>query len=938
LTVAAGTKLGRYEIRSKIGEGGMGEVYLAQDHQLDRKVALKILLAEVASQRDRMGRFIREAKSAAALNHPNIAHVYEIGEADGINFIAMEFIDGVTLRDKIHRENAELGKLLRHLQDVAEGLAKAHAAGIVHRDLKPDNIMITRDGHAKVLDFGLAKLSEPEGAAATGSEDATRKVLTNSGLIIGTVGYMSPEQAQGRVNEIDQRSDIFSFGCLLFEAVTGRRPFEGKDKLDSLHNIVHGPTPAIKDLYPSAPDDLQRIVRRCLAKDPAKRYQSIRDVAIEIEELRDQLQRSPAPHDLSQTESDAATMTAASARESTANQATPLSAQVALSQTSAAVLISEIKRHKTVTAVIVSLLVVLITAAGYGTYKLVSTRTPISSSRQMKISRLTTGGKIGNALIQGVTTISPDGKHVVFVTAEGGKQTLWVRRVSTNSLVQIVQPELTSYFGTTFSPDGELVYFTCIDGQNPLGSVYQVPVFGATPRKVLAKAVGPITFSPDGKQFAYVRVEPQQGAGYLMMANVDGTGEQKLASRTQPQFFPPSGCSWSPDGKMIACATATNGVSNTAQLTGVPVNGGAERVLTSQPFGFIFRVAWLSDGSGLVLVANSVSSLTGTQLFFVSYPSGEAHRITNDLNDYGPQSLGITADGKSLVTTQVDYSAQILVLDPNKDSSQAARVSNGKYDGMPGLAWTPDRQIVYVTQTGEGVDLWSMDPDGNNQKQITVDGQFKMSPAVSPNGRYFVFAATLSGRANVWRVDVDGSNLKPLIEGSVPGFFPTVSPDGAWVVFNSAGVNPVSLWKVAIDGGQPQQLTNALSLFPAISPDGKWIAYFSLDEAARGKTKISIMPFSGGTATKSFDISPSFNPDLNRTLLWTHDGSALTYVDQFNGADNIWSQPIDGGPRKPLTSFKSDRIFTFAWSNDGKRLAVSHGSVTTDVVLIKDFK
>jgi TolB protein len=257
---------------------------------------------------------------------------------------------------------------------------------------------------------------------------------------------------------------------------------------------------------------------------------------------------------------------------------------------------------------------------------------------------------------------------------------------------------------------------------------------------------------------------------------------------------------------------------------------------------------------------------------------------------------------------------------------------------MPGLAWTPDRQIVYVTQTGEGVDLWSMDPDGNNQKQITVDGQFKMSPGVSPNGRYFVFAATLSGRANVWRVDVDGSNLKPLIEGSVPGFFPTVSPDGAWVVFNSAGVNPVSLWKVAIDGGQPQQLTNALSFFPAISPDGKWIAYFSLDEAARGKTKISIMPFSGGTATKSFEISPSFNPDLNRTLLWTHDGSALTYVDQFNGADNIWSQPIDGGPRKPLTSFKSDRIFTFAWSNDGKRLAVSHGSVTTDVVLIKDFK
>src|SRR5437588_879037 len=226
MSLTLGTKLGRYEIRSQLGKGGMGEVYLAQDTKLERKVALKIFPAELTSNQDRMRRFTREAKAAAALNHPNIAHIYEIGEDEGIHFIAMEFIDGVTLRAKIHREQADLKKLLRYLHHAAEGLAKAHAVGIVHRDLKPDNVMITRDGHAKVLDFGLAKLVEPQRASGTGSSDIATAILqqhSKPGMILGTVGYMSPEQAQGKTKDIDQRSDIFSFGCILFEAVTGQR-------------------------------------------------------------------------------------------------------------------------------------------------------------------------------------------------------------------------------------------------------------------------------------------------------------------------------------------------------------------------------------------------------------------------------------------------------------------------------------------------------------------------------------------------------------------------------------------------------------------------------------------------------------------------------------------------------------------------------------------
>jgi len=291
MAIAAGTNLGRYEIRSQIGVGGMGEVYLARDTKLDRDVALKTLPVEVASDQERMRRFIQEAKATATLNHPNIAHIYDIGEADGLNFMTMEFLDGPTLRTLIHEENAELDRLLEYLTQVARGLAKAHSAGIVHRDLKPDNIMITDDGYAKILDFGLAKLIEPDHSAnpSTMSENITMIISavqhSTSGMVLGTLGYMSPEQAQGLVKEIDQRSDIFSFGCLLYEAATRHRPFVGDSTIDTLHKIVYEPAPPIRDFNPVAPPRLQRIVRRCLAKKRRERYQNIRDVLAELEQL-----------------------------------------------------------------------------------------------------------------------------------------------------------------------------------------------------------------------------------------------------------------------------------------------------------------------------------------------------------------------------------------------------------------------------------------------------------------------------------------------------------------------------------------------------------------------------------------------------------------------------------------------------------------------------
>jgi serine/threonine protein kinase/Tfp pilus assembly protein PilF len=361
--IPSGTKLGRYEIRSKIGQGGMGEVYLAEDMQLHRKVALKILPGDLAANQDRMRRFHQEATAAAALNHPNIAHIYEIGESDGTNFIAMEFVDGATLREKIYRDHSDLGKLLRYLQHAAEGLAKAHAAGIVHRDLKPENIMITREGHAKLLDFGLAKLIEhrPASTPVKGSSEVATAVMpqhSTPGTVMGTVGYMSPEQAQGKTNEIDQRSDIFSFGCILFEAVTGQRPFEGESVIKSLHMVVYEPAPALADLNPAAPAELQRIVRRCLAKDADQRYQSIKEVAIELKELRREMEGagaldttvSPSRDESSQPSGDAATQSVSAASTQAASMKSAAS--------SAEYIVSGIKRHKLAAAIAVVALII----------------------------------------------------------------------------------------------------------------------------------------------------------------------------------------------------------------------------------------------------------------------------------------------------------------------------------------------------------------------------------------------------------------------------------------------------------------------------------------------------------------------------------------------------------------------------------------------------
>ena len=951
MSLASGTKLGRYETRSKLGEGGMGEVYLAQDTELDRKVALKILPVDVASNRDRMDRFVREAKSAAALSHPNIAQIFEIGEHESTHYIAMEFIEGVTLREKIHREPIELRKLLRYLQHVAEGLAKAHAAGIVHRDLKPDNIMVTHEGHAKILDFGLAKLVEPTAPAsqkphpgsparqprwgeggeggrddppATEVATAIMQQHSTPGMILGTAGYMSPEQAQGKTNQIDHRSDIFSFGCILYESVTRSKAFAGKDLIDTLNKIIREPVTPISDLNPTAPADLQRIVRRCLAKDPDERYQTIKDVAIELKEVRRELQ-APEPHTTAQPSSVSSTAGVGSGAVNTSTISSPDS--LTTRPSSAEYLITEIKRHKRTTAVFIGLLALVVAGAGYLLYKWTTKQSrPALSFQSAKFTRLTTSGKVMDA------AISPDGKYVAHVVDEGGRQSLWVRQVATQSNVQIVAPSEVQFIGLAFSPDGNYVYYSVEEKGSLLGLLYQVPSLGGTARKLLADIAGPISFSPDGKRFAYLSFSPNELADTLMIANADGSGARKLAGRSgNDQFYRAvdASVSWSPDGKTIATPAGVLTPENYMTVVAVSVESGEIKFFTSQKWAQVNKVAWLADGRS-VLIAERDLVTYQSQIWQVSYPAGEAQRLTNDLNNY--EAISINSNSDALVTVQRERVANIWVM-PANDSAHATQITFGRnFDDDP--AWTPSGAVVYDSTARGNLDLYVIDAHGGNPEQVTANSSYNFLPSVSPDGRYIAFTSGRGGGPHIWRIDIDGSNPKQLTNKFE--FFPQWSPDGQSIIYISWANNSGQIWKASLNGDQPVQLSEGKSFgIPTVSPDGKLIACYSQDSPI-APSKIAVLPIEGGQPTRTFDVQAANFQETN--LRWTADGRAIVYVATRGGVSNLWAQPVDGGPPKQITSFTSDRIFLFDLSRDGKQFALSRGTVTSDVVLISNFR
>jgi eukaryotic-like serine/threonine-protein kinase len=935
--ITPGTRLGRYEIRSKLGEGGMGEVYLARDTQLDREIALKLLTADVAQDQQRLHRFLQEARAASALSHPNAAHIYEIGEVDGAHYIAMEFVEGLSLDRKIAGRPVPVAELLDIAIQIADALDEAHSKGITHRDIKSSNIVISSRGRVKVLDFGLAKFSTPAGVTdqTSNSELATR-VKTSPGVVMGTVNYMSPEQALGR--EVDHRSDIFSLGVVLYEMATGRLPFSGDTVTETIDRITHTQPEAIARLNYEVPAELEVIVKKALRKDRDERYQTVHDLLLDLKELKREadlalsLERSTPPASRS---GELATQTfSRSAISATSVPPAPTSPIATPHPTSSAEYIAGgIKRNK-IAVILITVVVVFfvgllgIGIAGYWVYRSsgsAGTSAGKNSGRapNMKITRLTANGKTENA------AISPDGKTVVYVLRDGAQRSLWIRQVATSSNVQIVAPAEMMIGRETFSPDGNYIYYQAKDKDNPQGILLQVPALGGIPRKIVSNIDSPIAFSLDGSRIAFIRNDnAATGEDHLIVANADGTNEKKLAVRKGETFFPSSGLSWSPDGKIIACPAGAYAGGFHLTVVTVDVVTGEQKELTSQKFTDIGRVSWLSDGSGILVNAQDAGAYQN-QIWLVPYPKGEAQRITHDLNDYGGTSL--TADSRALVTVQFDVTSNIWV-SPINDLMHGKQITFGKLEADRGLAWTPDGKLVYTSLAGGAIDLWIMNADGTNQKQLTSDPQQEDSPAVSSDGRYIVFDSWRGPLPSIWRMDIDGNNLKQLTDKE--DYLVGITPDGKSIIFTSWRTTKMSLWRTSIDGGESVQISNLFITNGSISPDGKFLACRYRDENPNLPARLIILPIEGGTPTKTFDLPPTVigSPE------WTADGKSLTVADTRTGTNNLWSFSLEGGQMKQLTDFKPDGFFNREASPDKKLMAISRGAVTGDVILISDFR
>ena len=925
--IVAGQAIGPYQVAASLGSGGMGDVYLAHDSRLDRKVALKLLPAYFTRDEQRLRRFQHEARAVSALNHPNIITIFEIGIAESIHFIATEYITGQTLHERMSSRRMSLGEALDVAIQVASALASAHQAGIVHRDIKPENIMLREDGYVKVLDFGLAKLTEGHVTAPT-----LVKAETNPGVVMGTTSYMSPEQARG--HEVDRRTDIFSLGVVVYEMVAGRLPFEAETTSDVIAAILKQEPAPLSRYSREVPEELEWIVTKTLAKDREERYQTVKEMVFDLKRLKQRLdyeaeqQRSLTPNSNTHGVTTSSEPTSSTTDR---EQIVDTGMSVSRKTSSAEYLISEIKRHKPGALLALAIFIIAAAGIGLGLYKLIGRNKPSAPFQTVKISNLTTTGHITHA------AISPDGKYVAHVVEDQGKESLWVRQVATTSSQQVVASADVSYLGLTFSSDGNFIYYTVRESDKPLeGALFQVPVLaGSTPpRRLLTNIDTAITISPDGKQLAYGVSNSIAKESALMIANSDGSDAFPLVTNKWSQFvgFPWrfSNPAWSPDGKVIVCGSRINPESADAGgpqgVIEVSVKDGSEKPITSHRWLQVGRVAWLNDGTGLIITAAERLGLF--QIWHLSYPGGEVRRITND-ESKNYRGVSVTADSRVLTTTQQDEQSSIWIA-PNEDPSLARQITTGRYEGRYGVAWTPDGRIVYHSFASGNEDIWIMNADGRGQSQLTVDpGTDDNCCEVSPDGRYIVFRSQRADGFSLWRMDSDGGNLKQLVRD---GNQPAMSPDGKWVIYHNRG----TLWKVSIDGGEAAQLNATVGdvASPVISPTGNLIACNYRNDPNTGP-RLAIIPDAGGQPIKLFDIRRE-NLRYSRDLQWTPDRKAIAYLRATGGVSNIWIQPLDGNPPKPLTDFKSDSMYSFAWSRDGRQLVYARGPVTSDVVLIRD--
>lgn len=963
-----GEKIGPYVIQSVLGIGGMGEVYLAIDTRLSRRVALKLLPPQFTLHPGRVRRFEQEARAASALNHPNIVTIHEIGHVNSTQFMVTEFVEGHTLRQLMNEKPFTLNEALNVAIQVAGALAAAHNAGIVHRDIKPENIMLRADGYVKILDFGLAKLTETQRSDADLETDTL--LQSNPGLVMGTVQYMSPEQARGK--NVDRRTDLWSLGVVLYELLARHVPFSGETPSHVMVSLMEDELPALTS-FTNVPAELDRVVVKALRKNKKERYQTAREFAHDLQELKRELQlegrlkhfvetderlRERATRSNEQIVSSDAPASTGTAGIGVAHPTTgdtnkpafietvkrrghrlmverqPVEAKDERSQktietaadhelVSATPLVTN-RRSKYLYLLVGLILVVVLLVftvspnSWFTRSKSLQADAPVLSA-SFSSEKLSTNGKVVHAII------SPDGKKVVYTSGIKGKESVWLRQLESANNTEIFPPSDYVYGRFAFSPDGYSIYFARrtrnVESQ---GDIYRVSIFGGAPTKIVNQAQSP-SISSGGGNISFVRYSLEDGSYALWIADTDGSNERKLVSRPRP--FRIGHNQISPDGKTVAFAAGqSKNAANEFGLLEVNIESGAERELTTQKFFNIHTLAWLPNQSGLLIAASRIPN-RNFRLWQVSAATGDASPLTKDSESYSVLSLDKA--GGVIVATQTKGDFNLLLF--NRENPSSKRILADATQG----GFAPDGKIIFSSLMSGNKEIWSINEDGSEQRQLTNDAADDSTPVSSPDNRFIFFVSNRTGEAQVWRMNADGSNQTQITfkGGGSPIF---VSPDGRWVYYHH-GLQG-TLWRASTKGGEEQLVLDKEKHRFAFSPDGSRVAF---SERHDGETSIVIVSLADGRIIKTFTYADKYaGRGEGLELEWLPDGKSLVYILADNEFDNhaLWLQPLDAKTPQKIADLGEEVIHSLAISPDGKSFAVVQGRWKADAVLIKGLR